>query len=133
MNAALGREAQVIPSDDLHRKVALLTGASSRIGTWIAGTFADRGAKVYVNRTSSMAAAGQQLVGELPDATYVQADAAGEHDAARLPSAALEVTAEVRVGHPGRRLSDVMCVVRIRIPQPKRDPSNPPNDRNSQC
>ncbi len=74
---------------DLHRKVALVTGSSSGIGAAIAVAFADRGARVVVNSTSSVAA-GQDLASKLPDATYVQADIANEQDAARLVAAAVE-------------------------------------------
>jgi ketoreductase RED2 len=74
---------------DLHGKVALVTGSSSGIGEAIARGAAARGAKVVVNSTSSVAA-GERVAGELPDATYVQADIADPNDAARLVAATVE-------------------------------------------
>jgi ketoreductase RED2 len=73
---------------DLHGKVALVTGSSSGIGEAIARGVAARGAKVVVNSTSSVAA-GERVAGELPDATYVQADIADPNYAARLVRAAV--------------------------------------------
>ena len=70
-------------------KVALVTGSSSGIGAAIARGLAGRGAKVVVNSTSSVAA-GERVAGELPDASYVQADMADPDHAARLVATAVE-------------------------------------------
>ena len=74
---------------DLHGKVALVTGSSSGIGEAIARGVAARGAKVVLNSTSSVTA-GERVAGELPDATYVQADIDDPNDAARLVAATVE-------------------------------------------
>jgi ketoreductase RED2 len=71
-------------------RVVLVSGSSSGIGEQIARRFAELGASVVVNSSSSIAA-GEQLAAELGErATYVQADIADPHQAARL----VEATAE---------------------------------------
>jgi ketoreductase RED2 len=64
-------------------KVALVTGSSSGIGEAVARSLATEGAAVVVNSTTSVEA-GERVAGELPDATYVQADVADEAAARRL-------------------------------------------------
>jgi ketoreductase RED2 len=64
-------------------QTVLVTGSSSGIGAATARRFASLGATVVINSCTSTEA-GQALAGELPDATYVQADVADEEQAARL-------------------------------------------------
>jgi NAD(P)-dependent dehydrogenase (short-subunit alcohol dehydrogenase family) len=73
----------------LDGKVALVTGSSSGIGAAVARSLAAEGAKVVVNSTRSVEA-GERVAGELPDATYVQADVADEASARGLVEAAVE-------------------------------------------
>ena len=73
----------------LDGKVALVTGSSSGIGEAVARSLAAEGARVVVNSTRSVEA-GERVAGELPDATYVQADVADEAAARRLVDAAVE-------------------------------------------
>ena len=74
---------------DLTGRVAVVTGSSSGIGAAIAGTFAERGARVVVNSVSSVAE-GQELAAKLPGATYVQADVADPVQAKHLIDATVE-------------------------------------------
>jgi ketoreductase RED2 len=74
---------------DLKGRVALVTGSSSGIGAAVAAAFADLGASVVVNSSSSVAA-GQQVAGDLPDAIYLQADVSDPAQAERLVSAAVD-------------------------------------------
>jgi ketoreductase RED2 len=73
----------------LEGKVALVTGSSSGIGEAVARSLAAEGARVVVNSTRSVEA-GERVAGELPDATYVQADVADEAAARRLVDATVE-------------------------------------------
>jgi ketoreductase RED2 len=73
----------------LDGKVALVTGSSSGIGEAVARSLAAEGARVVVNSTRSVAA-GERVAGELPDATYVQADVADEAAARHLVDATVE-------------------------------------------
>ena len=73
----------------LDGKVALVTGSSSGIGEAVARSLAAEGARVVVNSTRSVHA-GERVAGELPDATYVQADVADEAAARRLVDATVE-------------------------------------------
>jgi len=72
----------------LSGKVALVTGSSSGIGEAVARSLAAEGASVVVNSASSVEA-GERVAGELPDATYVQADVADEAAARGLVDAAV--------------------------------------------
>ena len=72
----------------LSGKVALVTGSSSGIGEAVARSMAAEGASVVVNSVSSVEA-GERLAGELPDATYVQADVADEAAVRGLVDAAV--------------------------------------------
>ncbi len=76
-------------SADLKGKVALVTGSSSGIGAAVAATFADLGAGVVVNSSSSVVD-GQQVAAGLPDAIYVQADVSDPDQAATLVAAAVD-------------------------------------------
>jgi ketoreductase RED2 len=80
-------------SASLKGRVALVTGSSSGIGAAVAAAFADLGASVVVNSSSSVVD-GQQVANDLPDAIYVQADVSDSDHAARLVADA--------VGHYGR-------------------------------
>ena len=73
---------------DLSGKVAVVTGSSSGIGEAVARALAADGASVVVNSASSVEA-GERVAGELPDATYVQADVADEAAARGLVDAAV--------------------------------------------
>jgi ketoreductase RED2 len=73
----------------LDGKVALVTGSSSGIGEAVARSLAAEGARVVVNSTRSVEA-GERVAGELPDATYVQADVADEAAARHLVDATVE-------------------------------------------
>lgn len=64
-------------------QVVLITGSSSGIGAAAARRFAGLGATVVVNSATSVAA-GQTLAGELPSASYVQADISDEDQARSL-------------------------------------------------
>ena len=71
-------------------RVVLVTGSSSGIGEQIGRRFAELGASVVVNSSSSVAA-GEQLAAELGDrATYVQADIADPDQARRLVDATID-------------------------------------------
>ena len=63
--------------------VVLVTGSSSGIGAATARQFAAAGATVVVNSSTSVDA-GQALAGELPDATYIQADVSDTADCTRM-------------------------------------------------
>ncbi|HEX2382773.1 MAG TPA: SDR family oxidoreductase [Acidimicrobiales bacterium] len=76
-------------SADLKGKVALVTGSSSGIGAAVAATFADLGAGVVVNSSSSVVD-GQQVAAGLPDAIYVQADVSDPDQAATLVASAVD-------------------------------------------
>jgi ketoreductase RED2 len=75
--------------DRFHGKVVLVTGSSSGIGEATVRQFAEEGASVVVNSSSSVAA-GEAVAGSLPAALYVQADVAVESECARLIDAVLE-------------------------------------------
>ena len=64
-------------------QVVLVTGSSSGIGAATAHRFASLGATVVINSSTSVAA-GEALAGELPGASYVQADVSDEDQARRL-------------------------------------------------
>ena len=65
-------------------RVVLVTGSSSGIGEQIARRFAELGASVVVNSSTSVEA-GEQVAAELgDDATYVQADITDREQAAAL-------------------------------------------------
>jgi len=66
--------------------VALVTGSSSGIGEAVARSLAAEGASVVVNSARSVEA-GKRVAGELPDASYVQADVADEGSARELVDA----------------------------------------------
>lgn len=70
-------------------KVVLVTGSSSGIGAATARRFADEGATVVVNSSSSVEA-GEALAAELPSASYVQADIADAEACERLVATAVE-------------------------------------------
>ena len=74
---------------DLKGRVALVTGSSSGIGAAVATTFADLGASVVVNSSSSVVA-GQQVADGLPDAIYVRADVSDPDQAATLVADAVD-------------------------------------------
>jgi ketoreductase RED2 len=64
-------------------QTVLITGSSSGIGASTARRFGAMGATVVVNSSTSVEA-GEALAGELPDASYVQADVADEGQARAL-------------------------------------------------
>lgn len=70
-------------------KVVLVTGSSSGIGEAAARLFADQGASVVVNSSSSVEA-GEAVAASLPDGIYVQANVADEDSAAALIDATIE-------------------------------------------
>ena len=71
-------------------RVVLVTGSSSGIGEQIAWRFAELGASVVVNSSTSVAA-GEQLAAELGErAAYVQADIADRDQARRLVDDTIE-------------------------------------------
>jgi ketoreductase RED2 len=74
---------------DLAGRVALVTGSSSGIGAAIAAAFAERGASVVVNSSSSKTS-GEELAATLPAATYIQADISDPKEASRLVGQAVE-------------------------------------------
>lgn len=68
---------------DMNGKVVLVTGSSSGIGEATARAFAQRGAIVVINSSSSVAA-GEAVAASLPQSTYVQGDISSEADVARI-------------------------------------------------
>jgi ketoreductase RED2 len=74
---------------DFDGKVVLVTGSSSGIGEATAHAFSAAGATIVVNSRSNVAD-GERVAGELPSASYVQADVSDEADAARLVATTLE-------------------------------------------
>ena len=78
-------------------KVVLVTGSSSGIGEAAARSFADEGATVVVNSSTSVEA-GEAVAADLPGGSYVQADVSDPDAARRLIDATLE-----RHGHLARR------------------------------
>jgi ketoreductase RED2 len=64
-------------------QTVLISGSSSGIGASTARLFAESGATVVINSSTSVEA-GEALAAELPDASYVQADIADEAQARRL-------------------------------------------------
>jgi ketoreductase RED2 len=73
----------------LHGHVVVITGSSSGIGAATARAFADVGASVVVNSSSSVAD-GEAVAASLPDAQYVQGDITDPAAAQRLVDAALD-------------------------------------------
>jgi ketoreductase RED2 len=77
------------PSPSTSRQAAfggqtvLITGSSSGIGAATARLFADLGATVVINSSTSVEA-GRALAADLPDASYVQADVSDQLQARRL-------------------------------------------------
>jgi ketoreductase RED2 len=75
------------PSDsrdaDFAGQTVLITGSSSGIGAATARRFAAAGATVVINSSTSVES-GEALAGELPGASYVQADVSDEHQAVRM-------------------------------------------------
>jgi ketoreductase RED2 len=77
------------PSPSTSRQAAfggqtvLITGSSSGIGAATARLFADSGATVVINSSTSVDA-GRALAAELPDASYVQADVSDQLQSQRL-------------------------------------------------
>ncbi|NNE11114.1 MAG: SDR family NAD(P)-dependent oxidoreductase, partial [Ilumatobacter sp.] len=75
---------------ELNGRVALVTGSSSGIGEAIARRFADLGATVVVNSSSSVEA-GERVAAELPgDASYARADISDREQARALIETAVE-------------------------------------------
>jgi ketoreductase RED2 len=70
-------------------KVAVVTGSSSGIGEATARAFADEGATVVVNSSSSVEA-GEAVAASLASAIYVQADVADESQCQALIDATVE-------------------------------------------
>ena len=70
-------------------KVVLVTGSSSGIGEATARLFAERGATVVINSSSSVAA-GEAVASSLPSASYVQAAVGTEEAASSLIDAVLD-------------------------------------------
>jgi ketoreductase RED2 len=70
-------------------RVVLVTGSSSGIGEATARRFADDGASVVVNSSTSVEA-GEAVAADLPDAAYVRADISDLADAERLVAATIE-------------------------------------------
>ncbi len=64
-------------------QTVLITGSSSGIGAATARLFADSGATLVINSSTSVDA-GRALAADLPDATYVQADVSDQLQAQRL-------------------------------------------------
>jgi ketoreductase RED2 len=75
-----------VDGSGLEEKVALVTGSSSGIGAATARLLAGAGAVVVVNSATSVEA-GETLAGELPGASYIQADIADEEQANALVAA----------------------------------------------
>ncbi len=74
---------------DLTGKVVLVTGSSSGIGEATARAFAELGATVVVNSSSS-SEAGERVAASLPSGSYVQADIADEASARQLIATVLD-------------------------------------------
>ena len=70
-------------------KVVLVTGSSSGIGEVTARLFAERGATVVINSSSSVAA-GEAVASSLPSASYIQAAIGTEEAASSLIDAVLD-------------------------------------------
>ncbi len=70
-------------------KVVLVTGSSSGIGEATARLFAERGATVVINSSSSVAA-GEAVASSLPSASYIQAAIGTEEAASSLIDAVLD-------------------------------------------
>jgi len=70
-------------------KVVVVTGSSSGIGEAAARSFADEGATVVVNSSTSVEA-GEAVAADLPGGSYVQADVSDPDAARRLIDATLE-------------------------------------------
>jgi ketoreductase RED2 len=70
-------------------KVVLVTGSSSGIGEATARRFADEGATVVVNSSSSVEA-GEAVAASLPSAAYVQADVSDPEASAALVQAVID-------------------------------------------
>jgi ketoreductase RED2 len=73
----------------LHNQVAIVTGSSSGIGAATAQAFADAGARIVVNSSSSITE-GEAVAASLPDACYVKGDITDPDAAQRIVDAALE-------------------------------------------
>jgi 3-oxoacyl-[acyl-carrier protein] reductase len=84
----------------LDGKVAIVTGSSRGVGKAVALAFAQEGARVIVNFSSSSKAA-DEVVAEVrrigTDAVAVQADVAGRQGAARLAEAAMDTFGRIDV------------------------------------
>ncbi|HEX6970569.1 MAG TPA: glucose 1-dehydrogenase [Micromonosporaceae bacterium] len=73
----------------MDKRVAVVTGSSSGIGSAIAARLAAEGMRVVINSARSISA-GEDLARSLPDAMYVRADVAVPEEARSLITATLE-------------------------------------------
>lgn len=85
------------------KRVAVVTGSSSGIGTAVARRLAAEGIRVVINSARSRTA-GQQLAESLPEAIYVQADVSDGQQAAHLIDTTVETFGrlDILVNNAGR-------------------------------